>query len=63
MNSTDTQNQCITTKDSITITTGVIGVLLLISELLPYFQPKDKYNGILQSVLSILQKINETLKK
>ena len=62
MNSTDTQNQCITTKDSI-ITTGVIGFFLLVSELLPYFQPKDKYNGILQSVLSILQKINETLKK
>jgi hypothetical protein len=63
MNSTDTQNQCITTKDSITITTGVIGVLLLISELLPYFKPRNDYNGLIQSILSILQKINETLKK
>jgi hypothetical protein len=59
-NSTEIGTQCITTRDGISIASGVIGILLLISEILPFFRPKDNYNGLLQSIQSILQ---EQLKK
>jgi len=54
-NSTEIGTQCITTRDGISIASGVIGILLLISEILPFFRPKDKYNGLLQSIQTILQ--------
>jgi hypothetical protein len=60
MNTTDTQNQCISTKDGITITSAIVGILLLISEIMPFFRPKDNYNGLIQSIQNILQ---EHLKK
>lgn len=55
MNTTTTDTQCLNTKDGITIASAVIGLLLIISEILPYFKPRDNYNGLLQSIQSILQ--------
>ena len=55
MNTTTTNTECLNAKDGISIATGIIGLLLIISEALPYFKPKEKYNGLLQSIQNILQ--------
>jgi hypothetical protein len=52
---TDIPIQCLNTKDGITIASAVIGLLLIISEILPYFKPRDNYNGLIQSIQTILQ--------
>jgi hypothetical protein len=48
-------SQCLNTKDGLTIASGVISLLLIISEILPYFKPRDNYNGLIQSIQNILQ--------
>jgi hypothetical protein len=62
MNTTTTtiNTECLNAKDGISIAAGIIGLLLIISEALPYFKPKENYNGLLQSIQNILQ---EQLKK
>jgi len=48
-------SQCLNAKDGLTIASAVISLFLIISEILPYFKPRDNYNGLIQSIQSILQ--------
>lgn len=58
MNSTsaDESIECFSTKEYVSIATGIVTVLLLISETLPYFKPNDKCNGIIHSLQYLLSK-------
>lgn len=54
-NQTDSTVQCLSVKDGLSIASLVMGFLLLISEILPFVRPKDKYNGLIQSIQTLLQ--------
>jgi hypothetical protein len=47
-------HSCADTKDKISIATGVLSFLLLVSELLPYF-PIRNCNGILQALQCLIK--------
>jgi len=53
---TNTNSNCFEINQQITLSSAIIGLLLLISEILPYIKPMDSCNGIIHSVQCLIKR-------